>query len=161
MVKMILLSVVLALAISGCATDRRQAVEVSRAQSLVDQAEQAGAQQYAAADLEAARNKLQQANNGHTDHEDATRLASEAAIDAQVASARTQAAKAQLALNQVNAGSETLRQETTAGANAAGETVPQGTTSQANAPGETPPPETMSPPPPPPPQPQPPQPQRP
>ena len=121
MVKTILLSTVLALAVSGCATNRRP-VEAASAQSLVNQAEQAGAQQFAAADLEAARNKLQQADDPRTDHDVAVRLATEAAIDAQVASARTQAAKAEQSLAQVNAGSETLRQETT---NQAQESTPQ------------------------------------
>jgi hypothetical protein len=99
------------LALGACATPRHEVAEVARAHTLVDQAEQAGAQQYASADLEAARNKLQQANDKRTDHDDAVRLADEAGADAEVAIARARAGKAQAALAQVNAGNDTLRQE--------------------------------------------------
>src|SRR5262245_24398113 len=112
MAKITLLCAASLLALAGCASAPRQVAESTRAHTLVDQAEQAGAQQFAAADLEAARNKLQQADDKHTDHDLAVRLAQEAAADAEVAAARTRAAKAQQALAQVNAGSDTLRQET-------------------------------------------------
>lgn len=112
MSKIILYSAASVLALTACATEEhRQIAEVSRAQTLVDQAEQSGAQQFASADLEAARNKLQAAQNKHTDDEAAMRLAEESSIDAEVAVARTRAAKAQQAVTQVNAGSETLRRE--------------------------------------------------
>ena len=103
------------LALTACASneDRRQAAELTRAQTLVDQAQQAGAQQFASADLEAARNKLEMAQNKHTGEDAAERLAQEAAADANVALARTRAMKSQQALNQVNAGHDSLRQETT------------------------------------------------
>ena len=109
---MIFLAIASALGLSACGTEPRQIAELSRAHTLVEQAEQAGAQQFAPADLDSARNKLQQAEQKHTDDELAARLSQEASIDAQVALARTRAAKAEQALAQVNAGSETLRQET-------------------------------------------------
>ena len=114
MTKTIFYCAAAALALTGCATseEHRQVAEVTRAQTLVDQAEQGGAQQFAAADLEAARSKLQMAQNKHTDDEDAVRLAQESAADAEVALARSRAGKAQQALTQVNAGHESLRQET-------------------------------------------------
>lgn len=116
MSKIILYCAAAAMALTGCASteEHRQVAVVARAQTLVDQAEQSGAQQFAAADLEAARNKLQMAQNKHTDDERAVRLAEESSADAQVAIARAHAAKAQQAQSQVNAGSETLRQEATA-----------------------------------------------
>lgn len=114
MSKTLLYCVASALAIGGCASERQPTVEISRARSLIDQANQTGAQQFAAADIEAAHNKLQQAEAKHTDHDVAKRLADEASIDAEVATARTQAGKAQQALNQVEAASDTLRQETAA-----------------------------------------------
>jgi hypothetical protein len=98
-------------ALGACGSEPRQIAEVSRAHTLVEQAEQSGAQQFAAADLESARNKLRQADDKRTNDELAMRLAQEASIDAQVAAARTRAAKAEQALTQVNAGSESLRQE--------------------------------------------------
>jgi hypothetical protein len=115
MAKIILYCAASVLALTGCATEERhrQVADVARAQTLVEQAEQGGAQQYAAADLEAARNKLQVAQNKKTDDEVAQRLAVESAADAEVAVARTRAAKAQQAVTQVNAGHETLRQEAT------------------------------------------------
>ena len=109
-----LLCIASALALAACASDEhRQVAELSRAHTLVEQAQQAGAQQYAGADLEAANNKLRMADNKKTDEEVALRLATEASLDAQVALQRTRAAKAELALAQVNAGSDTLRDETT------------------------------------------------
>jgi len=109
-----LLCIASALALSACASDEhRQVAELSRAHTLVEQAQQAGAQQYAGADLEAANNKLLVADNKKTDEEVALRMATEASLDAQVALQRTRAAKAELALAQVNAGSDTLRDETT------------------------------------------------
>jgi hypothetical protein len=113
MAKIIMYCAASLLALTGCATEEkhRQVAELSRAQTLLGQAEQSGAQQYASADLEAARNKLETAQNKKTDDEVALRLAQESAADAEVAMARTRAAKAQQALNQVSAGSETLRQE--------------------------------------------------
>src|SRR5262249_40452173 len=115
MAKIILYCAASVLALTGCATEERhqQVAEVRRAQTLVDQAQQAGAQQFAAADLEAARNKLQVAQNKHTDDGAAQRMAAESAADAEVAIARSRAAKAQQALTQVNAGHESLREETT------------------------------------------------
>jgi hypothetical protein len=54
-----LLCIASALALAACASDEhRQVAELSRAHTLVEQAQQAGAQQYAGADLEAANNKL-------------------------------------------------------------------------------------------------------
>jgi 2-hydroxychromene-2-carboxylate isomerase len=111
MSKTILFCGAVALAMAGCASEPHQVAELARAQTLVEQAEQGGAQQFAPADLQAARDKLQQAQQKHTDDEVTVRLAQEAALDAQVAAARTRSAKAEQALAQVNAGSETLRQE--------------------------------------------------
>jgi hypothetical protein len=113
MSKTILYCAATVLALTGCASEERhqQIADTSRAQTMVDQAEQAGAQQFAAADLEAARNKLQVAQNKKTDDEVAQRMAQEAAADAEVAVARTRAAKAQQAVTQVSAGHESLRQE--------------------------------------------------
>jgi hypothetical protein len=102
-----------ALPLLALATSPHPAAELARAHTLVDQAEQAGAQQFASSDLEAARNKLQRAEGKHTDRDLAVRLADEAAVDAEVAAARTRAAKAQSALTQVNAGTESLRHEAT------------------------------------------------
>jgi hypothetical protein len=90
------------IAAAGCASAPKPTAELVQAHSLVDQAEQSGAPQFASADVAAARSKLQQA----------LRSAQEASVDARVALARTNAAKAQAALRDVNAGTQTLRKET-------------------------------------------------
>lgn len=101
---------------AGCASKPpRPTEEMARAQTLVDQAEQAGAQQYAAAELSSAREKLQRADDasekGNTVA--AERLASEATADARLAVARTNAGKARSAAGEVNQSVETLRREAT------------------------------------------------
>jgi len=111
MSKIIIYGAACVLALAACATPPHQVAETSRARALVEQAEQSGAQQFASADLEAARNKLQVAQDKHTDDEVAVRMAQESAADAEVALARSRAGKAQQALSQVSAGSATLRQE--------------------------------------------------
>ena len=99
---------------AGCASapPRDTTDEVARAQALVGEADQSGGQQYAAADLQEARDKLQQA----TQLEDkqpvqAEHLAREAALDAQLATARASDGKAQRAAQDVNASLNTLRNE--------------------------------------------------
>jgi hypothetical protein len=100
------------LAAAGCA-DTRPVPEVAAAHALVSQAEQSDAAQFASGDLEAARSKLRQADdfqhNGKPDM--ATRLAQESSADAEVAMARVRAIKAEQALADVNAGTQTLRNE--------------------------------------------------
>ena len=105
-------TVLLALAIASCESGPRPVAELSRAHTLVEQAEQAGAQQFAAADLDSARKKLQQADQKDTKPDIALRLAKEASVDAQVAVARARVGKAEQAVTEVNASLESLRRET-------------------------------------------------
>ena len=105
-------TVLLALAIASCESGPRPVAELSRAHTLVEQAEQAGAQQFAGADLGSARNKLQQADQKDTNAELALRLAQEASVDAQVAVARARVGKAEQAVTEINASLESLRRET-------------------------------------------------
>jgi multidrug efflux pump subunit AcrA (membrane-fusion protein) len=102
-----------ALAAAACSSGPAPTAELSQAHSLVDQAEQSGAPQYASADLATARSKLQQADLD-AKKEPALSLneAQEATADARVALARTNAAKAQAALRDVNAGTQALQNET-------------------------------------------------
>jgi hypothetical protein len=109
--------------VAGCASKpARPTEEMTRAQTLVDQAEQGGAQQYASAELTQARQKLQAADDasdkGKTDV--AQRLASEATLDAQLAVAKTNAGKAQSAATEVSQSVETLRHEANRGTNNSG-----------------------------------------
>lgn len=101
------------LAVAGCSSGPQPTAELAQAHSLVDQAEQSGAPQFASADLVMARSKLQQADSEAKSHpEQSLHSAQEATVDARVAIARTNSAKAQVALRDVNAGTTTLRNET-------------------------------------------------
>jgi hypothetical protein len=102
----------------GCATEPpRPTEEMTRARTLIEQAEQNGAQRYAAADLQEARDKLQQsdqaASKGNT--RDAQWLATEASADAQLAAARASSGKADDASRQVDQDLATLRSQTVQG----------------------------------------------
>lgn len=106
--------------VAGCAGNvERPTAELTRARTLVDQAEQAGAQRYAAAELEQARDKLRQADAmaEEGEAEEARQLAVEAALDAELATARTTSSEAQRAAREIERSVEVLRQE-------AGRTVP-------------------------------------
>lgn len=96
----------------GCAGTPKPTVDLIGAHTLVSQAEQSDAQQYASADLEAARGELRQADQVVKDKPVvATRLAQQASADAELALARTRAVKAERALKEVNSATETLRTE--------------------------------------------------
>jgi hypothetical protein len=98
---------------AGCASTPRPDSEITRARTLVEQAEKAGAQQYAAVELDQARNKLRLATAANEDHkyDEARARANEAASDAELALARTNSGEAKKAADQVQESTETLRQE--------------------------------------------------
>jgi hypothetical protein len=99
------------LALTACATT--PVPEVTAARALVGQAEQSDTTQFASADLESARSKLRQAADYEKNGKPvlAEQLAKESEADAEVAMARTRAIKAEKDLNDVNAGTQTLRSE--------------------------------------------------
>jgi len=101
---------------AGCASAPQQpAPQVTRAQTLIEQAEKAGAQEYAAADLERARDKLQAANAAADKgkEEIAAQYAAQAAVDAELATARASSGQARKAADEVHAGAQTLSDEAT------------------------------------------------
>src|SRR4249919_23013 len=100
--------------LAGCATQsERPTQEMARAQTLIDQAEKAGAQRYAAAQLEQARAKLDAAKAADRkgNHDDAEHRATEAAADAELAVAMADSGEAQRAATEVQQSVETLRSE--------------------------------------------------
>src|ERR1700689_2447111 len=100
------------LASVSCASGPQPNADLVGAHTLVAQAEQSGAQQYASANLEAARSELRQADQDAKDKPVlAIRLAQESSIDAELALARTRALKAEQALKEVNSGTATLQSE--------------------------------------------------
>jgi hypothetical protein len=107
-------AVLLCGAVVGCATQGPQPTEeMTRARTLVEQADRAGAQRYAAADLQRAHDQLNNADraNAEKKYDEARRYAESAAADADVAQARASAGEAQHAATEVGQGNETLRQE--------------------------------------------------
>jgi hypothetical protein len=98
----------------GCATQGPQPTEeMTRARTLIEQADRAGAQRYAAADLQRAHDELNNADkaNAEKKYDDARRYAASAAADADVAVARAGAGEAQRAAEEVAQSNATLRQE--------------------------------------------------
>ncbi len=99
----------------GCASGppRETTADLSRANALVAEAERSGAQEYAPADAQKARDEAQQADQlaGHGDAQRADRLANEAAVDAQFATARAANGKAQHDLKDQQRTLDTLRGE--------------------------------------------------
>lgn len=100
--------------LAGCATQsERPTQEMARAQTLIDQAEKAGAQRYAAVQLQQARQKLDLAKAADQKgrHDDAQQRATEAAADAELAVAMADSGEAQRAATEVQQSVETLRDE--------------------------------------------------
>lgn len=86
---------------------------MTRARTLIEQADRSGAQRYAAADLQKAHDELSNADraNAEKKYDDARRYSEAAAADADVAIARAGAGDAQHAAQEVQQSNETLRQE--------------------------------------------------
>jgi Domain of unknown function (DUF4398) len=104
---------------AGCATQGPPpSEEVTRARTVIEQADKAGAQRYAAADLQRAHDELSNAEkaNGEGKYDEARRYAESAEADGDVASARASDGEAQRAAHEVVQGNETLRQESARGA---------------------------------------------
>jgi hypothetical protein len=103
----------LLVAAASCSSGPKPTADLAEAHTLVSQAEQSGAQQFASINLEAARSELRQADQDAATDKPvlATRMAQEASVDAELALARTRSAKAEQALQQVNSGTATLRSE--------------------------------------------------
>lgn len=100
--------------LTACASNApRPTAELSRAATLTNVAERSGAQQYAGADLDRARDKLKRANYAadEGEQERARRLAEEAAIDAELAAAKASSANAQRSAQEIRDSISTLRAE--------------------------------------------------
>ena len=106
----------------GCATQGNPpSEELTRARTVIEQADRAGAQRYASADLQRAHDQLSNAEkaNGEKKYDDARRYAESAEADADVASARASAGEAERAAHEIMQGNETLRQESERGSTSA------------------------------------------
>lgn len=101
-------------ALSACASTPEQPVaDLARAEAAIEQAEQAGALEYAPIELEAARDKLAAARTAVTEDETlaAQQYAEEAALAADVASAKVRTGKAEAAVKELQDSVAALREE--------------------------------------------------
>jgi hypothetical protein len=138
LVRTLISAVALAGVLAGCAAEGPPPHEqMTQARTLVEQADKANAQRYAAADVQRAHDALNSAerNFGERKYNAARADAESAAVDADVATARAEAAEAQHAATEVTRGNTTLKSEAQRDAAA-----------QANEPPVTPPAATQSPP---------------
>lgn len=105
------------LLLAGCGGEPRAAEDLARAQTLVQQADAANVQRYAAADLNEAREKLDQAQKADTEKKNdlARRRANEAAAQAELASARARSREVEHAADEMQKSLDALRQEATRG----------------------------------------------
>jgi Domain of unknown function (DUF4398) len=99
---------------AGCASEGpKPSTQLTRASTLVEQADKAQAQRYAAADLQRAREELSAAENasnaGHFD--EARAYAESAAVDADVATAKASEGEAQRAARDAEQSNATLQRE--------------------------------------------------
>jgi outer membrane murein-binding lipoprotein Lpp len=103
--------------LAGCAGNP-PSEQFAVTQSAVNSAVSAGATEYAAVEMQSARDKFKQAELAmhDEDYEKAKRLAEQAEWDARVAERKAEAAKAERALQDANQGIEELRQEGMRGA---------------------------------------------
>jgi hypothetical protein len=99
---------------AGCGSNEaRPTEELTRARTLIDQAERTGARQFASAELQMAHEKLRRADAAAQDEEHAVarRLAVEASLDAELAAAKSRSGQAEAAAEEVAASVATLRDE--------------------------------------------------
>lgn len=91
----------------------RPVEELTRAQTLIEQAEKTGAPRFAASELERARGKVAAAEAAAAkgEQETARRLATEAALDAEYAAALAAAGAAKQAADEIQKSTESLREE--------------------------------------------------
>jgi hypothetical protein len=101
-----------ALVFTGCASNRPVA-EITRARTLIEQAEKAGAIQYAPVELDQARNKLRLADAAAEEgkDEEARARANEAAAGAELAQAKAASSAAGKAAAEVERSTDTLQRE--------------------------------------------------
>lgn len=123
-------AVLLALGALGCATEgAKPTEEMTRASSVIEQADKGNAQRYAAADLQKAHDELRDAEKA-TDarkYDDARRYAESAEVDADVAMARGNAGDSERAATELRKSSATLQNEADRNSNGTGVTPNTGT----------------------------------
>lgn len=108
-------AVLAAAALAGCASSApRPDEQLARADASIAQAEQAGARQYSGTEFDSARDKAREARRlaDQGDNAEARVLAEQAELDAELAAASSRAKSTQKAAAEVQAATQTLREET-------------------------------------------------
>lgn len=102
-----------AVVMAGCASVPPPTEQIAVSKAAVANATSAGGNEFAPADMRAARDKLDRANKAMTaeDYKNARSLAEQAELDAQLAAAKARSAKAQKAAVTVEEDSRVLRRE--------------------------------------------------
>jgi hypothetical protein len=111
--------------IAGCATQGpKPTEELTKAHTLIQQAEKAQAQRFAAPDLQRARDELSSAEVANTkgEYDVARSYAESAAVDADVATARASAGEALRAAHEAQQGNSVLQHESERAAQGGGAT---------------------------------------
>lgn len=111
--RLMLVAVPLATLAACASSPERPFQELARAEASIEQAERYNAREFGAAELDAAREKFARARSAADDGDNlvAARLAREAAVDAELATAITRNRQSEQAVEELNRSIETLRQE--------------------------------------------------
>lgn len=101
------------LALAACASTPPPTDELARAESAIKRAEEARVADYASPELKTAREKLAAARDAASrdDMVLAARLAEQSRVDAEVATAKSDAAKAQATIEEMKKANEAIQQE--------------------------------------------------
>ena len=102
-----------AIALAACASVPSPTEQIAVSKAAVSSAVSAGGNEYASAEMQAAREKMNRANLAMTaeDYKNARSLAEQAEVDAQLAAAKARSAKARKAAVTVQEDSRVLRRE--------------------------------------------------
>jgi chromosome segregation ATPase len=97
----------------ACASSQVAVPDTGQAESMIKQAQQAGAQQYAKLTLHNAKQKIKQAKAAiaNKNNQKATQLTEEASVDAKLAMVTARSEKAQEAVKQLHKTIQALQQE--------------------------------------------------
>jgi len=104
---------ILLLITGACATTNPPTQQLTETETVIRQADQIGAGDYAPLEIRQARQKLEQARTAYNDEDyaKAARLAEQAKVDAELAQIKTLSGKAQLAVNELREGIRLLEEE--------------------------------------------------
>jgi len=104
---------ILLLITGACATTNPPTQQLTETETVIRQADQIGAGDYAPLEIRQARQKLEQARAAYNDEDyaKAARLAEQAKVDAELAQIKTLSGKAQLAVNELRESIKLLEEE--------------------------------------------------